>query len=83
MAGGLRQGDGFRADEPESSKDMSSPSADDHDGECCNHPHIRPALFRLDGRTLPGSCKLALLAKELCRLQSPRPRPRPCPANKG
>lgn len=61
MAGALRQGDSCRADEPESSKDLSSPPADDHDGEWCNHPHIRPALFRLDGGPLAGSCKLKLL----------------------
>ena len=83
MAGGLHHGNSCRADGPESSKDLSSLPADDHDGEWCNHPHIRPALFRSEGGHLAGRDKLKLLLNPRCRLQFPRPHLRHCPANKG
>ena len=83
MANSPCQGDSCRADEPESSKDLSSSPVDDHDGECL-HPSPYPSCtFHAQWGRSPRSLQARFIYSALLPLAVPQTSSSSLPGKQG
>ena len=83
MAGSLRQGDSCRTDEPESSKDLSSPLADEHDGECCTPSPYPSRTFQARREHSPWRLQASTFSKLILPLAVPQTSSSSLPGKQG